>query len=305
MPANNTHTSGPLLSIIIPHHNRPDMLDELLNGLPDRADLEVLVVDDRSLSMPIPTRAFQHTHLQILPTEAPTAGGARNTGIRAANGLWITFADSDDRIRGGKLGAVMDIIPALPGDVLVAPPAGFVHKLNTEGTRHRRFAQIVEAIDKGADSALLAEFVPPWSKCIRSAFIHNHGLRFSEVLVSNDVVFNARLMAAGPSISTTPLVYYEVREGNDSLTRRTDTHSIQQRLIEMSLANAVLRRAGLHDHQASAAGHLRQLFAHAPFSAIALGLRLLVQGERVLPLDRARWVRWWAAKRTHPGKQRC
>ena len=33
-------------SIIIPHHNTPDLLQRLLHSIPQRDDLEVIIVDD-------------------------------------------------------------------------------------------------------------------------------------------------------------------------------------------------------------------------------------------------------------------
>ena len=39
-----------VLTIIIPHYNSPKLLDKLLDSIPEREELEVIVVDDNSES---------------------------------------------------------------------------------------------------------------------------------------------------------------------------------------------------------------------------------------------------------------
>ena len=38
------------LSIIIPHYNSPNLLKRMLNSIPEREDIEIIVVDDCSKS---------------------------------------------------------------------------------------------------------------------------------------------------------------------------------------------------------------------------------------------------------------
>lgn len=40
----------PIYSIIIPHYNIPDLLQRLLDSIPQREDIEIIVVDDNSSS---------------------------------------------------------------------------------------------------------------------------------------------------------------------------------------------------------------------------------------------------------------
>ena len=35
-------------SFIIPHHNTPELLQRLINSIPQRKDIEIIVVDDNS-----------------------------------------------------------------------------------------------------------------------------------------------------------------------------------------------------------------------------------------------------------------
>ena len=85
-----------LLTIIIPTYNRPQLLLKAVNSaLAQTIDsLEVIVVDDCS-SQPI--NLPEDPRLRIIRLEQNKGGAAaRNIGVEAARGKWITFLDDDD-----------------------------------------------------------------------------------------------------------------------------------------------------------------------------------------------------------------
>ena len=85
-----------LLSIIIPTYNRPQLLSEAVNSALAQTidDFEVIVVDDCS-SRPI--NLPEHPRLRTIRLEQNQGGAAaRNIGVEAARGKWITFLDDDD-----------------------------------------------------------------------------------------------------------------------------------------------------------------------------------------------------------------
>jgi glycosyltransferase involved in cell wall biosynthesis len=101
-------TAIPLVSIIIPHYNRPRTLADTLKNLLDQSfsDWEVIVVDDASPSDPTEFLAaiIPAPRCRVLRLEkngGPSA--ARNAGIAAARGRFIAFLDSDDRWDSTKL----------------------------------------------------------------------------------------------------------------------------------------------------------------------------------------------------------
>ncbi|HIK03281.1 MAG TPA: glycosyltransferase [Trichormus sp. M33_DOE_039] len=90
--------SKPLLSIIIPTHNRPHLVTHAVKSALEQTmdDLEVIVVDDAS-SQPI--NLPSHPKLRIIHLSQPHGGaGTRNVGLEAALGHWVTFLDDDDRL---------------------------------------------------------------------------------------------------------------------------------------------------------------------------------------------------------------
>lgn len=87
-------------SIIIPHYKSIDSLAKCIHSIPDREDIQVIIVDDNS---GIEKSVFESSCLKnrqnvlvIYEQQNNGAGHARNVGLREAKGNWILFADADD-----------------------------------------------------------------------------------------------------------------------------------------------------------------------------------------------------------------
>ncbi|MFE4104662.1 glycosyltransferase family 2 protein [Almyronema epifaneia] len=88
----------PLLSIIIPTHNRPHLLEKAVKSALQQTlkNIEVIVVDDASDP---PAQLADHPQLSVIRLSTSHGGaGARNVGTQAAQGRWITYLDDDDQL---------------------------------------------------------------------------------------------------------------------------------------------------------------------------------------------------------------
>lgn len=91
----------PFFSIIIPVYNSEKYLSECLDSIKRQTftDYEVILVDDgssdSSLSICEAYNCDDPRFIAIHQTNAGTSA-ARNTGLRHANGQYITFIDNDD-----------------------------------------------------------------------------------------------------------------------------------------------------------------------------------------------------------------
>ena len=86
----------PKASIIIPTHNRLDLLQKAISSALASGDVEVIVVDDASSDG---TEAYCRTlnsSNYIRLDQNVRTGGARNAGIQAANTQYLAFLDDDD-----------------------------------------------------------------------------------------------------------------------------------------------------------------------------------------------------------------
>lgn len=126
----------PLVSIVIPTHNRAGKLEKAINSIWSQTytNYEVIVSDDGStdntsevvflLSM---TKPINYISSKV----NRGAQFARNQGIKAAKGEWIAFLDSDDEWLPESLKLRMDL--ALKGSyTVVYSNAYIIHEDNTQ-----------------------------------------------------------------------------------------------------------------------------------------------------------------------------
>jgi len=90
----------PLISVIIPTHNRAELLRRAIKSVLNQTfeDFELIVVDDASTdSTPEVATGFDDPRIRYIRLKknsgAPTA---RNTGIKRSRGAFIAFLDDDD-----------------------------------------------------------------------------------------------------------------------------------------------------------------------------------------------------------------
>jgi len=89
-----------LVSVVIPYYNRIELLPRSLRSVVDQThrNLEIIIVDDASSQDPKDILAsFNDPRIAYIRHERNRGvSGARNTGINAARGSFISFLDSDD-----------------------------------------------------------------------------------------------------------------------------------------------------------------------------------------------------------------
>ena len=92
--------NSPLISVIIPHLNQPDFLQECLASLDaqtlPRSDFEIIVVDNGSAQLPFAV-IDRHQPAKLLQESRPGPGMARNRGAEEAAAPILAFIDADCR----------------------------------------------------------------------------------------------------------------------------------------------------------------------------------------------------------------
>jgi glycosyltransferase involved in cell wall biosynthesis len=110
----------PLLSVVLPTHNRAERLPAALDSVLAQTmnDLELIVVDDGSTdSTPdvLATATERDPRVRVIRRDlAGGAPGARNAGIRASAGEFIGFMDDDDQWLPNKAQVQIDYLNAHP-----------------------------------------------------------------------------------------------------------------------------------------------------------------------------------------------
>jgi glycosyltransferase involved in cell wall biosynthesis len=93
-------TRPPVVSVVIPVHNRHDLLTAAVNSILEQSvqDFELIIVDDGS-SPRIEPGMLRESDRRIRIVRHETskgAGAARNSGVAAATGEFLALLDSDD-----------------------------------------------------------------------------------------------------------------------------------------------------------------------------------------------------------------
>lgn len=103
----------PEVSVIIPVYNTEQFLEDCLNSVLAQTftDFEIIAVDDGSTDNSaaiVKQFAAKDNRIVIIHQENKGISEARNTGIKAARGNWITFVDSDDMLAPSFLQKLWD-----------------------------------------------------------------------------------------------------------------------------------------------------------------------------------------------------
>src|SRR5690554_6731034 len=108
-----------ILSIIIPHYNNPQGLLRLLNSIPIRNDLDIIIIDDEStydnqIQIKEIIRKFKYRF--YINNNLNSAGTCRNIGIEKSVGKYLLFADDDDYFFIKNLSLAIDGLYSLATD---------------------------------------------------------------------------------------------------------------------------------------------------------------------------------------------
>lgn len=108
--------NNPLISVVIPTHNRKDLLPRAVQSVLNQTyqNIEIIIVSDGStdgtdeLMESLQQADRRITYISYKPGK----GGnyARNTGIKASKGEYVAFLDDDDEWHNDKLQRQLDII---------------------------------------------------------------------------------------------------------------------------------------------------------------------------------------------------
>lgn len=185
------------ISIIIPHYNCPQLLERLLCTIPERENIQVIVVDDNSTEeidkFNEVVRKFAHC-VEFYTNESgiQSAGVCRNIGLSHVKSEWVLFADSDDIFLPQMYSCISQYFYSEYEMVIFTPTSIF----NDTGEVADRHIMNEKRINKyllnptQQNMLNVKKMKEPWSKMIRSSIIEKYAIRFSETLHANDMYFS-------------------------------------------------------------------------------------------------------------------
>lgn len=252
-------------SFVIPHHNCPALLNRCIASIPQRDDIEVIVVDDKSDIDKLPQIDRQDVKVYFIGNiESRGAGHARNIGITHATGRWLLFADADDFYADNMIDSLDKIVDSDYDIVFWGVHYNYIVETGLEDDSIYNSAIKKYLVDKSPKSLTHLKHLKnePWNKMVRKEYVDKINARFHEVPVCNDAWFSHYVAANTNKIyAITEKLYYWVKNSN-SMTNKRVSYSIERQREEESLKVHILKI---------------QSGADVTFRSVFIGLHAIVQ----------------------------
>lgn len=256
-------------SVIIPHKNSPDLLLRCLQSIPQREDIQIIVVDDNSDAKRVDFEHFPGKGISgidiYLTKEGRGAGYARNVGLKHARGEWLIFADADDYFAEGAF-RIFDAQFENKADVIYFKSASVYSDTKAPADRADSYNALIDSYlnDHKNENHLRIGFEVPWAKMIRRQFVEQKGIGFDEVPACNDVIFSMLSGYFARTIDVVPNSVYIVTVSKGSITKRKN-HTVFLSRFKVSLRkNKFLKAHGLGRYQKSIMRNLLGIVKRKP-----------------------------------------
>jgi len=235
-----------LVSIIIPVYNVKPYLRACVHSIVRQGDFrgayEILLIDDGSTDGSgriCDDLAGQHACIRVCRQKNAGLGAARNTGIKAAGGEYLLFADADDFIGKHALAGILTGISNTHADVYFLNGYKYFNRRSLQPMNDGRLRN-VNFLDKQGSMRLFAGLSRyPGSACdklIRRGLIQKHAVIFEEGVVGEDLVWVLKCLLYAGTYGYLDVDYYYYRQNHaGSITSRCDPkrfadqiHAVQQ-----------------------------------------------------------------------------
>lgn len=255
------------LSIIIPHFNTPESLLKLIKSIPDRTEIQVIVVDDNSSvsleGLKKELEKFPMVEFYLNDSNVKGAGASRNIGLKKAKGQWILFADADDYFVDDFYKKI-ELFLDSDDDIVYFPPTSIDVITNEISSRHVMYKELVEKYDKRRKLRQLTElkygFCTPWSKLIKRSIFTQYQIAFDEIMVSNDIMCMTKCAFYAKNIGVSKDIIYCVTRGAKTLTSKKN-----EKLFDIRIDVLIDRYTFLKEHLT------KKEFQYAHIDRLALG----------------------------------
>lgn len=226
----------PKLSVIVPVYRVENSLRACVESIlsQDYTDIEVLLVDDGSdddCGVICDRIAAEDARVRVFHQPNQGLSGARNTGLEHAQGMYVTFVDSDDVIDIGVFGPLMKRLEEHPEydileySVIVAEGAVDGHRLD-----------LPEKVYTSADAYWLEggayTHTYAWNKLYRIELFRD--VRFPVGKVFEDAYTLPQLLKHARVVATTSIGYYHYRSNAAGITQ-TATGTEMKQLLQAHL----------------------------------------------------------------------
>ena len=224
--------NNPLISIVLPCYQNGATLSRTVKSIQAQTyeNWELIAVDDGSKDNTLAVlRALAQSEprMRVIHQENGGVSAARNAGMDAAQGAWISFVDADDWLLPD---ALFHLASMIDEDTDIVCGAYEMHYFDQDGRREKHtcadgdLQTVLESLIRG-DSALNSMCARLYradmlrAACVRAPF---------GVKVGEDVLFNLDAFAAARAWRMSEKTIYIYEFGGDSAMHRAKTDRYRQ-----------------------------------------------------------------------------
>lgn len=244
-------------SIIIPHRDSPDLLQRCLDSIPEREDIQIIVVDDNSNPAIVDFDHFpgagRNDVTVVYTKEGKGAGYARNVGLDFATGEWVVFADADDFFFSKELLELFDL--DIPADANVLLYQFKFYRKDGSSYIYPEYVAPIDSIEIPRlivcddPNVLCRNAVMPWAKMVRKSHLDRNHIRFDEIKWGNDMIYSTKLSLSIDSYHFAPILLYSHEWHPGSLVNKEQSLEMFYKRSLLSLKRAkLLQRKGRLDY---------------------------------------------------------
>lgn len=229
----------PIISIIIPHYNSPELLRKAILSAAVNDNVEVIVVDDKSNLTETQFATLErfccqhHANFYRNTTDKKGAGVCRNIGLSHMTGDWLLLLDADDYFMDSWYEVVVKYLYQ-KYDMVYFPPKSINLNTGKDDGRTLTYQNLVNDYLREPSTeheiALKYRFCSSCSKLVKSDLFEQNNVRFDETLVSNDVMFFTKCAYYSKAIAVDKMPIYMVTRSGGSLTSKKDISRFMTRV---------------------------------------------------------------------------
>lgn len=216
-------------SITISHYNNISLLKRMLKSIPERDDIQIIVVDDYStFENKEKLKSVYHKNLEIYYQPSNQgAANARNEGVKYATGKWLLAVDCDDMFVEGAFD-ILDHYKDEDVDYLSYCISCRNAETLEAGTRiEKANSSVLSYIQKPCKKNLKAykfNNTDTWNKMVSLRFIHANKIHWEEnCRVNVDVLYSYLIALKAKTSMIIPDVIYWFVGAPNSITRKERT----------------------------------------------------------------------------------
>lgn len=260
-------------SVAIPHFNSPELLDRMLKSIPERDDIQVIVVDDGSKPENVEKiKNIKHRNLELILLNENMGGGyARNEGLKRSTGKWFISVDSDDffsketfdvfdKYKGGDDDVIMFCINICDNEGNVTS-----HTLKSNDSVLAYLKKKSEKTEK------LIRYRNPdtWNKLVSLSFLKKNNINYEMCRINIDALYALQIGLFAKKIKVIPNKLYNwvATDGSITMKKRTVEREFLF-FLQAQKRNGFYKQIGLNHWP-----YYRSLLLYLPFMLKKRGIK--------------------------------